>query len=93
MKGWLILCAILAACSSPSVPIPPPPAVPPSPPPLTYCPPAPSPPALLPSVVTTERLQGAYAAVELARQAERRRGDFCADGLKRLQAWSKDQQL
>lgn len=54
------------------------------------CPPAPAAPPLLPVVVTTERLRTGFDALETARQAERKRGDACAELLRRLNQWIKD---
>jgi hypothetical protein len=45
---------------------------------------------LLPPVVAADRLSAAYRATEQARQAERARGDACAEATRRLQQWIKE---
>jgi hypothetical protein len=84
---WRVIAAVclLAACT----PAPRPAVVPPRP--VSACPPAPPQPALLPSVVTTERLRSGFRLLELARQAERRRGDACARALDEINAWISSQ--
>lgn len=83
---------LLSSCAAaPPPPAPVPPAVPP-PPELLSCPAPPPTPVLLPPVVTTDRLKRGFQALDEARQAERRRGNICADKLDRLNAWIKANQ-
>lgn len=82
----LALAALLAACCSPSgLP------VPPRPPPELVCPDEPPVPPRLPPVVSIARLAEAYHTLDVARQAERHRGDLCADSARVLKQWIKDQ--
>ncbi len=79
----VLVCGLLVACGVRELlPVPP---MPPAP--VASCPPPVLEPALLPVIVTTERLQAAYRQLELARLAERARADTCARGLARLQAY------
>lgn len=83
----LALAALLAACcSTPELP------VPPRPPPELVCPAEPPVPPRLAPVVSIQHLAEAYHTLDLARQAERHRGNLCADSARVLKQWIKDQQ-
>jgi hypothetical protein len=77
----LALAILLAACDAEPLP------TPPLPPPVVTCPAALPVPAALPRVVSLDQLAAAYHAVDVARQAERTRGDLCADSAHRLDSW------
>jgi hypothetical protein len=75
---WIALMLALSACAAPPAP---------PPPDLQACAARVPVPRGLPRVRTVAQI-GAYATqVELAREAERRRGDDCADRLARLNDW------
>jgi hypothetical protein len=89
MKGWFVLLilgalTIAQSCTSHvAAPI----APPPRPPPVVSCPAAPAAPPAPPHVVSVERLGAAYHALDLARLAERKRGDACAAAVSDLKQW------
>jgi hypothetical protein len=73
----LLVCVVLlvAACSAPTSVVPPE---------LRYCPPRPAKPAPPPAARTREQLAEFATREELAREAERARGDVCADHLAKV---------
>lgn len=56
-------------------------------PPLLVCPASRPEPLALPRIVSLDRLAAAYHDLDVARIAERRRGDACAETVRRLHAW------
>lgn len=84
MRALLIgLC--LFGCAS----VAPPPSPDPPPLDLTTCPPPTPTPRPLPRVRTTEQLARFATALEIAREAERKRADICAGRLEDLNRWIK----
>ena len=84
MKAAFALSLVLVGACTASLPVPPEPV---ALAPVVACPPAPVVPPTLPLVVPLERLAAAYHAVDVARQAERHRGDLCAEDVRRQSLW------
>jgi hypothetical protein len=85
----LIVLLVLASCAA-SVPPAPPRQIADIPAELMTCPAPPPEPPLLPPIVTTDRLKSGFHALDVARQAERRRGDICAERLEQLNLWIRE---
>lgn len=85
MRAAFLAAALLGGCATA-------PALPPVPAALTHCPCAPSVPAPPPRVRTPERIARFAVALELAREAERARGDACAETLEALNDWLQAQE-
>lgn len=86
MTRALALVGLLAACAPERPPLPP---VPPRPVCDCQCPPSVAVPKPLPRVHTQEQLNGFAIELELAREAERARGDACARTVAELRGMTQ----
>lgn len=73
MRWWVIL-LLLAGCTT-------------APPKFSACPPAPLTPAPAPKKATAKMISDLEIRVEIAREAERARGDACAEAVRERDLW------